>query len=594
MVFSNAQQTAFFTDNDQMGLSARTRAHLATEGINHPVDLAEFVEEDSWKQILENCKRPPQIPDPAGGGGLVNQQPFQLPARSLMRLKVASRVAEYYQQTNRALSAANMTWVRLGNFHIEWKVIQDKKRANDELSLPVISKQLAIVAFFEAYETYCQEFIGAANCPLSWIYRETVVVAGATPTLKADQPYSEAHGSVAGEMVNRLPHIHPLYRVDNATGFSQLVTATMGTQYSSTIAPFKRSRNGRGALEALKAQFAGPAYWDKTVRTMNDFIINMKWTGTTSFTLHGFLAKHRASFNTLQRCAEHVSVELPNERTRVGYLIENIDCQDKDVTTAVSHVRLDDSVDATGNPSGMRNDFERAVAFLLPMDPVGKKRRAKRPAAQISAAATPEVEVGAAAVADPKKGKKGRKVTFKPTCGKTGVEFRYYKPAEFSKLTDEQRAELKEHRMANGNYKGPWKGKQPSGDDKGGSHKPNKGGVVNKRVVAALMREVKEDKKKEQEEYEVFKDAIINELRGEVLALKSSTQASTPPSSSPPIKRILKRASTVASAIGAEATTSDSLATETNAQEEEMAELAANKLYAKFKAIGSKAKRKTG
>ena len=39
---------------------------------------------------------------------------------------------------------------------------------------------------------------------------------------------------------------------------------------------------------------------------------------------------------------------------------------------------------------------------------------------------------------------------------------------------------------------------------------------------------------------------------------------------------------------------SDPLATETNAQEEEMAELGANKLYAKFKAIGSKAKRKTG
>ena len=47
MVFSAAQQTAFFTENDQIGLSARTRAHLVDEGIAHPDDLAELVEEDS-------------------------------------------------------------------------------------------------------------------------------------------------------------------------------------------------------------------------------------------------------------------------------------------------------------------------------------------------------------------------------------------------------------------------------------------------------------------------------------------------------------------------------------------------------------------
>ena len=71
--------------------------------------------------------------------------------------------------------------------------------------------------------------------------------------------------------------------------------------------------------------------------------MNQRWYGTTAFTLHAFLAKHRLSFNTLERCAEHVSVELPNQRTRVGYLIENIDSDDKDVTTAVSLVRLDDT-----------------------------------------------------------------------------------------------------------------------------------------------------------------------------------------------------------------------------------------------------------
>ncbi len=78
---------------------------------------------------------------------------------------------------------------------------------------------------------------------------------------------------------------------------------------------------------------------------MNNFMMNMKWMGTTSFLLHDFLTKDRASFNTLQRCTYHVQVEIPNDRNRVGYLIENIDCNDKDVITAVSRIHLDDNVD---------------------------------------------------------------------------------------------------------------------------------------------------------------------------------------------------------------------------------------------------------
>ncbi len=77
-------------------------------------------------------------------------------------------------------------------------------------------------------------------------------------------------------MVARMGHNHALFRIDNATGFTQLVTATLGTHYASTIAPFKRARNGRGALKAMKAQFAGATHCDKEVRIMNDFLINSK------------------------------------------------------------------------------------------------------------------------------------------------------------------------------------------------------------------------------------------------------------------------------------------------------------------------------
>ena len=117
MVFTNAQINSFFEDADQMGLSNRTRVYLQGEGITRPDDLSEFVDKETWDQIIEKCKRPPQVPAPAGAAGLVAQQPFLLPAKSLMRLKIAARVVDYYQRTARPLTAANMTWVRLNNFN---------------------------------------------------------------------------------------------------------------------------------------------------------------------------------------------------------------------------------------------------------------------------------------------------------------------------------------------------------------------------------------------------------------------------------------------------------------------------------------------
>ena len=351
-----------------MGLSNHTRLYLQSEGIIELDDLIDFVKKEAWDQVLKNCKRPPQVPNPADATQLIPQAAFQFPAKSLLRLRVAALVVQYYDRTGRALSAGGMLWPRLSNFQVEWDSLKERKESNDEPNMPTISNKLSITAFFKAYETFTDGFIGQIGCPLRWIYREDENVPAVAPPLEANQPFSTEHGSIADEMAMRLSHNHPLFKADNATGYAQLVTATLGTQYASTISPFKRTKNGRGAYRALKAQFASKAHWDKEVKVTNDFLLNGKWSGTTAFTLHGILAKHRASYHTLQRCAEHVAIEIPNERTRVGYLLDNIDCNDKNVTTALSHIRLDDNV------GGMRSDFERAVVFLLPTDPVRSKR----------------------------------------------------------------------------------------------------------------------------------------------------------------------------------------------------------------------------
>ncbi len=119
-------------------------------------------------QIVENYKRPPQIVGQAEA--FVNQAPFQLLTKSLFRLNTASTVVNYYSKTLRTLTFGNMAWVRLNNFQVEWDALLERKKTNDELSLPKISKHIGIVAFFDAYDTYTEEFIGQAKCPIGWIY----------------------------------------------------------------------------------------------------------------------------------------------------------------------------------------------------------------------------------------------------------------------------------------------------------------------------------------------------------------------------------------------------------------------------------------
>ena len=70
---------------------------------------------------------------------------------------------------------------------------------------------------------------------------------------------------------------------------------------------------------------------------------------------------------SMQQCAEHIAYELPNELTRVGYLLEGIQCSDPGLQAAMASVRMDDGV------NGMRSDFGKAVAHLLPYDPVARK-----------------------------------------------------------------------------------------------------------------------------------------------------------------------------------------------------------------------------
>ena len=116
MLLTGQQTTAFFTEQGQMALSARTHAQLATEGIMAVGDLAEFEDAD-FKQLAYNLSHPPATVQPAVAAAagvpgqpamLVPTAPFVIGAKSLRRLKIAARAVRFYDSTQRPLTAGGM------------------------------------------------------------------------------------------------------------------------------------------------------------------------------------------------------------------------------------------------------------------------------------------------------------------------------------------------------------------------------------------------------------------------------------------------------------------------------------------------------
>jgi len=148
--------------------------------------------------------------------------------------------------------------------------------------------------------------------------------------------------------------------------------------------------------------------WEQMQKDKMKFIMNTKWNGRT-YSLEKFTGIHRTAFVQLEEASSHVNFQLPTEHTRVGYFIDNIQNNDPDLRAALASIRI--------NTNGMREDFEAAVTFLLPVCPYAKHRITNSDKGR-------NTHIGDATL----KGKKH---------SQTGVDLRWHNKAEYAKLSKE-------------------------------------------------------------------------------------------------------------------------------------------------------------
>jgi hypothetical protein len=427
MVFTAHQVTAFFEDADQMAVSHRTRLQLAHQGLAHPSDL-EMLDSDAITKLAKLLDKPNgriQNPDAnAAIGDMIPTPSYELSLVSWVRLEQAAELVRYYVICGRALTAANMQWEPIiKTNHLYWKSVA-KHQKDAPPVLPKITKALPIMAWQESFDMHLSRMMGARDVPLSYVIRPNVAAADPLPPLLAGKPYSADNGSVRNELIATASHEDGLFVTDNRTVHYHLTQATQGTSYASSVTPFLASEDGRAAYMALQNQFSGPDKWQDLLRQQKEFYQNRKWTGQSSVTLQTHVSNHRHAHVMMTQCKRHIHVEVPSDFSRVTQLLDSIECDNPRLQAALSQIRTDDS------PTGLQNNFESAVAVMVPHCPVQLGRSTKKR--------------GAGAMISDVTGKPAP--TLKVGKGKTGVDLRFHRTSEFVKLSRKQKLELKEYR----------------------------------------------------------------------------------------------------------------------------------------------------
>ena len=454
-------------------------------------------------------------------GQQIKGPPVDFSHNSAERLKKFVRGLQFFEAVGRSPTAALVHYKMMKIIADQFKYL---KEATAE-DLPTHGKKECPIRFMARFRAYIMTVLSGRQVPvpLSYVIRESKEVPTVAPELAEDLPYSEEHGTVAEEMIERITHADPLFKNDNALVMTKFLAALQNSPLLSCIKSFERKRDGRGAVLAFEAMHCGHDKQEARIRNAEKILSTLKYTGLNpGHTLESLANFHRQAFSDMSEAVESgINHQLPNETTRARFFRDAIVSKDPDLITALSACKK--------TTSPYYNSFEDTVTHLVPECPVAKLRLAnggdtkkKRPHADIS-----ELDGGKAATS---------KTVYLPN---TEVEARYYTPEEWKQLSDEQRDELTAYRKTSPVYstmiqnkikaRNRAAGRNGNGNRNNPSHEGSSRKKM-KRKIASLQKRLSQQTKEKQtaaskEDDEALFNSLVNDVATKVSSLKQQSQS---------------------------------------------------------------------
>jgi hypothetical protein len=405
-----AQVNAFNAALARLGFNADTANAIIDVGFDSLEVLLE-VEEDDVDQVIKNVRETRRVLGAQAQGNVT------FPFLAIRRLKAMHGWAAEMRRTGRQLNVGLFAGAMITTAVLRYSVgsMRSSTMEDEVIDKP---KELTDLAkwetFWEQWKTYMGRVRGAAKCPLTYTFRDHEIVDPALHLL--NYPDHDAR------LIATTTLDGPWFLLDNqrtCDEFKSLVLKGPGWNFIKT---FDRLKNSRGAVLALRRQCEGTSAIQSRQAAAYAKIATAKYNGQKcTFTFDNYVEVHQGAHNTLLDLNEPV----PETKKVTDFL------------AGITDPRLSNAKDLILGDAQRLQDFESCQQYLKTL--IFNKTTQEKHERQISGI---------------KQGKqsgsyKGRRLNAPggETPGKGDeVSARTYTQEEWSKLTDGERAKVKQLR----------------------------------------------------------------------------------------------------------------------------------------------------
>lgn len=163
----------------------------------------------------------------------------------------------------------------------------------------------------------------------------------------ADSPPFE---SLEEERTYEIAHRGAAYTKDNQKVYEILTQLLSGTMAWTWISSYESSKNGRGAVQALRTHYDGPGQVEKRLAYAQGILNNIHYKSERQYSFENYVTKLSEAFEILK------DNQIPKqEREKVDYLLNNIRNDSHVILAAKTNVKM--------NPN-TRTNFQLAVDHM--------------------------------------------------------------------------------------------------------------------------------------------------------------------------------------------------------------------------------------
>ncbi len=298
-----ADVAAFSTLLGRLGFNPPTVTHIVGQNLAtiDALQLIPTTELDAMMQHISKWK-PPVVTQAAGAAA---PQQVQFPFLAVRQLKALRAWCDYRVLRGEEATPASFNNAAIARFMARLTELEEaaRERKDDDDKKPPAS--LATLAGWATWEEEFNTYLGQhrsvlAGTPLTYVIRTHEEVTA--PML------AKVYDSVDDDLIETTELVGTSFGRDNKRVFDLIKPLVLKGSGWSSIQPFNKTRDGRGAYKALKTQSEGRSAIATRKAQAYSLISTARYTGKgKTFSIDQYVARHQRAHNELLDLQEPVA-----------------------------------------------------------------------------------------------------------------------------------------------------------------------------------------------------------------------------------------------------------------------------------------------